>query len=88
MEIRIKLHSNELAQGIEERSVEKAGVTQRRSHNIVGLRMEARVDFTNAMRGEIVIVAPFNQTIRLDSRVRTVPVPKPRTVVEHAMVRA
>lgn len=88
MEIRVKLHSTELAQGMEERSAERAAVTQRVSHNIGGLRLDARVDFTNAMRGEIVIVAPFNQTIRLDSRVRTVPVPKPRTVVEHAMVRA
>ena len=88
MEIRVKLHSTELAQGMEERSAERAAVTQRLSHNIGGLRLDARVDFTNAMRGEIVIVTPFNQTIRLDSRVRTVPVPKPRTVVEHAMVRA
>ena len=88
MEIRVKLHSTELAQGMEERSAERAAVTQRLSHNIGGLRLDARVDFTNAMRGEIVIVTPFNHTIRLDSRVRTVPVPKPRTVVEHAMVRA
>jgi len=86
MEIRVKLHSSELAQGMEERSAERAAVTQRLSHNIDGLRLDARVDFTNAMRGEVVIVAPFQQTVRLDQRVRSVPAaPKP---IEHPIVRA
>jgi hypothetical protein len=70
------------------RSRRTFSVSERTCPNCRRLRLDARVDFTNAMRGEIVIVTPFNQTIRLDSRVRTVPVPKPRTVVEHATVRA
>lgn len=37
-------------------------------------------------REEDVIVAPFQQTLRLESRVRTVPAPKPEA--EHPIVRA
>ncbi len=86
MEIRIKLHSAELALGLEERSGERAANTQRQSHNIGGFRLDARVDFSNAMRGEVVIVAPFQQTLRLDHRVRGPRVEKPK--VEHPIVRA
>jgi hypothetical protein len=44
------------------------------------------VDFTNAMRGEVMITAPFNHTIRLDARVRTVPAKEP--AIEHPILKA
>ena len=87
MEIRIKLHSAELARGLEERaSGEGSGLRASPSVSLRGLNLNARVDFKNAMRGEITIIAPFQQTLRLESRVRTVPAPKP--TVEHPMVCA
>ena len=46
------------------------------------------MDFSNAQRGEVAIVAPFGQVLRLEARVRTVPQPKAQKVVEHAIVRA
>ncbi len=44
------------------------------------------MDFTNAQRGEVAIVAPFGQVLRIQDRVRTVPRPKPAR--EHPIVRA
>lgn len=86
MEIRVKLHSAELAHGMEMRSDERAATAKHQSHNIGALRLEARVDFSNAMRGEVVIVAPFQHTVRLDHRVRAPRAAKPE--VEHPIVRA
>lgn len=87
MEIRVKLHSAELARGVEERaSVNASGLRASPSVSLRGLNLDARVDFKNAMRGEIVIIAPFRQTLRLESRVRTVPAPKAEAV--HPIARA
>ena len=89
MEINIKLHLAELVRGMEERAAAQTeSVQSRRAISIRGLNLDARVDFTNAQRGEVTIVAPVRQTLRLESRVRTVPQPKPRKVIEHAVVRA
>ncbi|OAM87141.1 hypothetical protein AW736_24225 [Termitidicoccus mucosus] len=85
MEIRVKLHSAELAQGLEaQKQGHRMPVGQ--SSNLRGLSLDARVDFKNAMRGEITIIAPFRQSVRLDARVRTVAVNKP--AVEHPVIRA
>ena len=50
------------------------------------LNLAARVDFTDAARGEVAIVAPFEQVVRLESRVRQVPAPVP--AAEHPIKRA
>jgi hypothetical protein len=89
MEINIKLHLAELVRGMEERAAAQSeSAASRRAISIRGLDLGARVDFSNAQRGEITIVAPVRQTLRLESRVRTVPQPKTQKVVEHAIVRA
>lgn len=87
MEINIKLHLAELVRGMEERAAAQSeSAASRRAISIRGLDLGARVDFSNAQRGEITIVAPVRQTLRLEARVRTVPTPKP--TVEHPVVRA
>ena len=87
MEINIKLHLAELVRGMEERSAALAeAASARRAISIRGLNLGGRVDFLNAPRGEITIVAPVRQTLRLEGRVRTVPVPKPD--IDHPIVRA
>ena len=87
MEINIKLHLAELVRGMEERAAAKSeSPASRRAISIRGLNLGARVDFSNAMRGEVTITAPFGQTIRLDARVRTVPAKAPE--IEHPIVKA
>ncbi len=89
MEINIKLHLAELVRGMEERAAAQTkSIPNHYAVSIRGLNLGAQVDFTNAQRGEITIVAPVRQTLRLEARVRTVPQPKPRKVIEHAVVRA
>jgi DNA invertase Pin-like site-specific DNA recombinase len=83
MEVRTKLHLPELIQGMQERTA-AAQVEPRVAAR--GLSLNGTVDFTNAQCGEVVIVAPFQRAIRLESRVRTVPPPQAK--VEHAVVRA
>lgn len=85
MEIRIKLHLPELVRSMEQRAHGETQ-TQRRSISIRGLTLDARVDFSNAQRGEITVVAPFRQVLRIQERVRTVPKPKP--IPEHPIIRA
>jgi DNA invertase Pin-like site-specific DNA recombinase len=83
MELRIKLHLPELVRGMQERA---AAARAEPRVAVRALSLEGKVDFTNAQRGEVVIVAPFRQSFRLESRVRTVPTPNPE--IEHPMVRA
>jgi DNA invertase Pin-like site-specific DNA recombinase len=83
LEIGVKLHLPELVRSVAEA---KAG-TQTTSHIAArGLRFEAQVDFSNAKFGEISLVAPFQRAVRVEARVRTVPVSKPPIV--HPIVRA
>ena len=86
MEISLKLHSDELAQGLEQRMDHKDDKIH--TPHIRGLSLAAKVDFKNANLGEVVLVAPFRRTVRLDSRVRTVPQVKTKQVFKHAMIRA
>ena len=81
MQLRLKLHLPELVQGMQERA--EGGRT---SVSVRGLSLDGRVDFTHAQQGEFSIVTPFRQTVRLDARVRTVPVPK--TAPTHPILRA
>ena len=84
MEVRIKLHLPELVHGMQERGSAREGS----SVSIRGLSLDGRIDFSHAQRGEISIIAPFQRTVRLDARVRTVPVPKPMPAIVHPIVRA
>lgn len=87
MEINIKLHLAELVRGMEERAAAQSESTaNRRAISIRGLDLGARVDFSNAQRGEVAIVAPFGQVLRIQDRVRTVP--KPKLAREHPIIRA
>lgn len=87
MEINIKLHLAELVRGMEERAAAQSeSAASRRAISIRGLELGAQVDFSNAMRGEVTITTPFSKTIRLDSRVRTVPAIAP--VIEHPILKA
>ena len=83
MELRIRLHLPELIQGMQERV---AGARAEPRVAARGLSLDGTVDFSDAQRGEVVIVSPFRRAIRLDSRVRTVPPPKPNIV--HPIIRA
>lgn len=83
MEIRIKLHLAELVRGLEARVGVNRPVVNLR---LRGLNLDAKVDFTNAQRGEVTIIAPFRQTLRLDARVRVVRPAAPK--VEHPILRA
>ena len=85
MEIRVKLRSAQLAQGLEERA-QKQQPSERWTPQVGQLDLRARVDFTNAMRGEVAITAPFSQTVRLDARVRALPA-KAREI-EHPILKA
>jgi len=85
MEVRIKLHLPELVRGMEER-ISGAKPSQRSAVTIRGLTLDARVDFANAQRGEVVIVAPFRQALRIQERVRTVQVVQP--AAKHPIHRA
>ena len=87
MEINIKLHLAELVRGMEERAAAQSeSAASRRAISIRGLDLRARVDFSNAQRGEVAIVAPFGQVLRIQNRVRTMPKLKPAR--EHPIIRA
>lgn len=83
MEISVKLHLPELARGMAQNG-ESMQIPATRLGR--GLNLNARVDFTHAARGEITLVTPFLRSVRLDARVRTVPIPK--AAVVHPMIKA
>jgi DNA invertase Pin-like site-specific DNA recombinase len=83
MAIRIKLHLPELIQGMQERAA-KASAGSRLAQR--GLNLDGQVDFTNAQRGEVTVMAPFQQVLRIEERVRTVP--RPKSIAEHPIIRA
>lgn len=86
MEVRIRLHLPELVRDMEARAA--AGrPAPRGALTIRGLTLDARVDFTHAQRGEILVVAPFRQALRIQERVRTVqPVqPAPKHPIHRAL---
>jgi hypothetical protein len=82
---RMKLHLPRLVEGMEERVV---GTSRpKRSALSIPARsvnFEAQVDFTNAARGEVEILAPFRQVVRV-ARISRMPAPKPARInVERA----
>lgn len=86
MDVRIKLHLQELIRGLQERA---SGRIEPKV-SIRGLNVVGSVDFSHAQRGEVAIVTPFRRTLRLDDRVRTATSPKsaPEVEVEHPILRA
>jgi hypothetical protein len=85
MEICIRLFNAELVQGLEERErVRKELSGPSSKHG--SLSLDTRVDFKNAMHGEITLVAPVRQVVRLDQRRRMVRSVAPK--VEHPVVLA
>jgi len=85
MELRIKLHDGNLTEGLEEKLSTGINAPTPTPH-LRGLGLEARVDFKNASKGEIVLVTPFRQTLRLSERVR---MPRPeKPEIEHPIIRA
>lgn len=84
MRIRIKLHDAELAESIGNGA--SLGNSPSAMPHIRGLRFEAQVDFKHSNRGEVTLVTPFRQTIRLEHRVRTVPAAQP--AIEHPIQKA
>lgn len=83
LEIKVKLHLPELLRNADH-SLTSLQVSAGRLGR--GLSVGARVDFTHAPRGEISLIAPFQHSVRLGARVRTVP-PSKRAIV-HPIVRA
>lgn len=84
MKIRIKLHDAELAEGVGNGA--SVGSSPRPTPHIRGLSFDAVVDFTHANRGEITLITPFRQTVRLEERVRKVPAAQP--TIEHPILKA
>jgi hypothetical protein len=85
MELRLKLRDADLAEGLKERLLFRSGAPTSTPH-LRGLGLEARVDFKNASKGEVTLITPFRQTVRLSERVRMPRVEKPER--EHPIVRA
>jgi DNA invertase Pin-like site-specific DNA recombinase len=87
LELRFRLHLPRLVEGMEQKVLAVPKATPAGALPAPrGLSLTARVDFTDAARGEVAIVAPFQQVVRLETRVREVPVPV--TAVEHPIKRA
>jgi len=85
--MRIKLHLPQLIQGVGTKQTASLGTAcLNRPVAARGLSFETQVDFTHAMAGEVTIIAPFQHTVRVDSRVRVVRPPEP--AAEHAVIRA
>jgi len=85
MELRLKLREADLSEGLKERISSGSSVPTPTPH-VRGLGLDARVDFKNASKGEITLITPFSQTVRLSDRVRMPRVEKPE--LEHPIVRA
>lgn len=83
MELRLKLRDADLSEDLKERISSGSSVP---TPHVRGLGLDARVDFKNASRGEITLITPFSQTVRLSERVRMPRVEKPE--LEHPIVRA
>lgn len=82
MAVQIKLHLPELVRSMEERA---GAATRRTAISIGGLTLDTQIDFSQAQRGEVTVMAPFHQAFRLHDRVRTPFVRKP--AAEHPIIR-
>jgi DNA invertase Pin-like site-specific DNA recombinase len=68
--LRIKLHLPRLIEGVE-RTDQVAGIARRLPvAGLRGVNLEASVDFTHAVRGEVTVLAPFQYAVRVSERGR------------------
>lgn len=88
MEVNIRLHVPRLVEVMDEKAISESRV-QRAAVTARGVALESKVDFTHAHRGEVTIIAPFNNVVRFGSVARPAPklVPAP-TQQLHAIHRA
>lgn len=85
--LKIKLSLPELVQGVEAREQLSSGwASRQRPVAPRGVSFDARVDFTEAMHGEVTILTPFQQVFRTGAAVPRRASPEPK--VQHAIVRA
>lgn len=85
-EVLTKLRLPELVQMMEARQKNGSFIKSTPDGSLGSVDLNARVDFTHAQRGEVSIVAPFRQTIRISERVRQL---RPqRLETEHPILRA
>lgn len=88
MEVKIRLHVPRLVEAMDEKAISESRA-QRMAVPARGMALESKVDFTHAHRGEVTIVAPFNNVVRFGSVARPAPKPVPApTQKEHAIHRA
>lgn len=85
MELRLKLHDADLTEGLKKQLLPGSNAPTTMPH-LRGLGLEARVDFKNASKGEITLITPFPQTVRLSERLKMPRVEKPE--IEHPIMRA
>jgi hypothetical protein len=85
MELRLKLYDADLAEGLKTQLLPGGNAPTTMRH-LRGLGLEARVDFKNASKGEITLITPFRQTVRLSERLQMPRVEKPE--IEHPIMRA
>lgn len=85
LEVSVKLHLPELVNAV---SQGKNGAHMTSEVTAPGVRFDAEVDFSNARNGEIKLVAPIQRAIRLQARVRSVPVSTAKPAPVHPIWRA
>ncbi len=75
LELKIRLHVPRLVEGLDEKIWTETRA-QRAGGSARAMVIDTKVDFTHANRGEVTIVAPFQQTVRIDASHRLGPKPK------------
>lgn len=66
--LRLKLHLPRLVEGMERHAGEMPAKGLRPPVVMRGVNFEAKVDFTNAPHGEVVLLAPFQYSLRVSAR--------------------
>ncbi len=88
LELRIRLHLPRLVEGMEQKVLAAAsGQRVGAPFSQRGFGFAARVDFTDAARGEVTIVAPIQRTVQLGARVQPNSMPAAQSK-EHPIRRA
>lgn len=79
MEVKVRLHVPRLVEGMDEKAWSETRA-QRGAISARGMALESKVDFTNAHRGEVTIVAPFAKVVPFGSGARPGQKPGPAPV--------
>ena len=80
LEIRLRLHVPRLVEGMNEKAWLETRAQRLTSSHGRSMDFDARVDFTRAKHGEVSIIAPFSQSVRVGHSAR--PAPPPATSAE------